>query len=113
MRATQFVGRGLIAFATVATLSLGFAGVAGAEAPGALPGSSPGASTAGGDAIVWVPVPGYSYQIVNTPDGNRSSLLLIGGPAAAAPVAVEFLPDIHGAAVFDPTWNETVIAPRP
>jgi hypothetical protein len=113
MRATQFVGRGLIAFATVAALSVGLAGVAGAEGPGAMPGTSPGASTAGGDAIVWVPVPGYSYQVVNTPDGQRSSLLLIGGPAASAPVAVQFLPDIHGAAVYDPTGNSTVIAPRP
>ena len=45
MRATQFVRRGLIAFATVATLSAGFAGVAGAEAV-----------IDGDDAIVWNPV---------------------------------------------------------
>jgi hypothetical protein len=109
MRATQFVRRGLIAFATVATLSAGFAGAAGAQ----YLGSSPGASTAGGDAIVWVPVPAYDYTVVNTPDGNRSSLLLIGGPAAANPVAVQFLPDIHGAAVYDPTGAGTVVAPRP
>ena len=36
MRATQFVRRGLIAFAAVATLTLGLAGVASAQSPGAV-----------------------------------------------------------------------------
>src|SRR5688500_16317326 len=39
MRATQFVRRGLIAFAAVATLSLGFSGVASAQHPAAFPGT--------------------------------------------------------------------------
>ena len=34
MRATQFVRRGLVAFAAVATLTLGFSGVASAQSPG-------------------------------------------------------------------------------
>jgi len=107
MRATQFVRRGLIAFAAVATVSLGFSGVAGAQYLGA----SPGASIDGDDAIVWVPVPGYDYSVVHTPDGERSSLLLIGGPAADNPVAVHFLPEIDGAAVIDPAGDD-VIAER-
>lgn len=102
MRATQFVRRGLIAFAAVATLSAGFAGVAGAQ--------SPGATIDGDDAIVWAPVPGYGYDVVQA-DGVRSSLLLIGGPAADHPVAVQFLPDFDGAAIIDPV-GENIIAER-
>ncbi len=87
MRATQFVRRGLIAFATVATLSAGFAGVASAVIDG-------------DDAIVWNPIPGYDYEIVHV-DGERSSLLAVGGPAANHPVAVRFLPDFDGAAIMN------------
>jgi hypothetical protein len=90
MRATQFVRRGLIAFATVATLSAGLAGVASADAV-----------IDGDDAIVWNPIPGYDYEVIHTPDGERSSLLAIGGPAANHPVAVRFLPDFDGAAVMN------------
>ena len=110
MRATQFVRRGLIAFAAVATLSVGFSGVAGAQGPGALPHTSPGAVVDGDDAIVWVPVPGYSYEVVHA-DGARSSLLGIGITGGLHPVAVHFLPDFDGAAVIDPS-GEPVIAHR-
>ena len=58
MRATQFVRRGLVAFAAVATLTLGLSGVASAQSPGAV--------VDGDDAIVLVPVPGYVYDIVHT-----------------------------------------------
>ena len=102
MRATQFVRRGLIAFATVATLSAGFAGAAGAQSPGAV--------IDGDDAIVWVPVPGYSYEIVHA-DGARASLLAVGVAGSLHPVAVQFLPDFDGAAVIDPV-GENVIAER-
>src|SRR5215213_189274 len=57
MRATQFVRRGLIAFAAVATLSLGLSGVVSAQSPGAV--------VDGDDAIVYVPVPGYVYDVVH------------------------------------------------
>jgi hypothetical protein len=101
MRATQFVRRGLIAFATVATLSAGFAGMASAQAV-----------IDGDDAIVWQPVPGYDLQVVHTPDGQRTAVLAIGGPAAANPVAVRFVPDFDGAAVMY-LIQPDVIAQRP
>ncbi|MCA9877166.1 MAG: hypothetical protein KC442_05280 [Thermomicrobiales bacterium] len=100
MRATQFVRRGLIAFAAVATLSAGFVGAAGAQAV-----------VDGDDAIVWNPIPGYDYEIVHT-NGERSSLLAVGGPAAYHPVAVRFLPDFDGAAIMNIVTPD-VIAERP
>lgn len=100
MRATQFVRRGLIAFATVATLSAGFVGAAGAQAV-----------IDGDDAIVWGPIPGYDYEVVHT-EGERTAILAIGGPAAANPVAVRFLPDFDGAAIMNIVTPD-VIAQRP
>ena len=110
MRATQFVRRGLIAFAAVATLSLGFAGVASAQGPGAHPGTSPGAVIDGDDAIVFAPVPGYAYDIVHA-DGVRSSILAVGIAGGLHPVAVQFVPDFDGAAVIYPAGDD-VIAER-
>ena len=72
MRATQFVRRGLIAFAAVATLSAGFVGAAGAQAV-----------IDGDDAIVWDPIPGYTYDVVHT-DGERTAILALGG--AGSPI---------------------------
>ena len=92
MRATQFVRRGLVAIAAVATLTLGFSGVASAQLPGAFPGNSPGAVVDGDDAIVWVPVPGYVYDIVSA-EGERSAVLAVGIVGGLHPVVVEFLPD--------------------
>jgi hypothetical protein len=103
MRATQFVRRGLIAFAAVATLSTGLAGGVGAQ--------SPGATVDGDDAIVWVPVPGYTYDVVRTPDGERSAILALGVVGGIHPVGVQFLPDFDGAAIIDPV-GEDVIAER-
>jgi hypothetical protein len=111
MRATQFVRRGLIAFATVATLSLGLTGVASADQPGAFPGTSPGAVVDGDDAIVWVPVPGYWYDIVHT-DGERTAVLAVGIVGGLHPVVVEFTPDFDGAAVITPGPYADVIAER-
>lgn len=102
MRATQFVRRGLIAFAAVATLSLGFTGVAGAQSPGAVIDN--------GNAIVWSPIPGYSYDVVHAPSGDIAGLLAIGGPGANNPVAVRFLPDIEGAAVMNITTPDVIAA---
>ena len=100
MRATQFVRRGLIAFAAVATLSAGFVGAAGAQAV-----------VDGDDAIVWNPIPGYTYDVVHT-DGERTAILGIGGAGALNPVAVRFVPDFDGAAVLNIVTPD-VIAERP
>ncbi|MFN8663785.1 MAG: hypothetical protein U0075_17965 [Thermomicrobiales bacterium] len=100
MRATQFVRRGLIAFAAVATLSAGFVGAAGAQAV-----------IDGDDAIVWGTVPGYDLQVVHT-EGERTAVMGIGGPAANNVVAVRFLPDFDGAAVMNIVTPD-VIAQRP
>ena len=89
MRATQFVRRGLIAFAAVATLSVGFASGAGAQA-----------TIDGDDAIVWIPVPGYATEVVHTPSGERTAVLGISTGGGTYPVAVRFLPDFDGAAVM-------------
>lgn len=89
MRATQFVRRGLIAFATVATVSAGLAGAASADAV-----------IDGDDAIVWNPIPGYSYEVIHA-DGARSSLLALSTGAGDHPVAVRFLPDFDGAAIMN------------
>lgn len=99
MRATQIVRRGLIAFATVATLSAGFAGAASAQAV-----------VDGDDAIVWSPIPGYDYEVVHV-DGERSSLLAVGTVGGVHPVAVRFLPDFDGAAIMN-IVAEDVIAHR-
>ena len=110
MRATQFVRRGLVAFAAVATLSLGLSGVASAQGPGALPGTSPGAGVDAGDAIVYVPIPGYAYDIVHT-DGVPTAVLAVGIPGGVNPVVVEFLPDLGNAAVFTPGPAGDIIVP--
>jgi hypothetical protein len=103
MRATQFVRRGLTAFAAVATLSLALSGVASAQSPGAV--------VDGDDAIVWVPVPGYVYDIVHT-DGERTAVLAVGVVGGLHPVVVEFTPDFDGAAVITPGAIEDVVAER-
>ncbi len=107
MRATQFVRRGLVAFAAVATLTLGLSGVASAQGPG----GSPGAGVDNGDAIVYVPVPGYAYDIVHT-NGERTAVLAVGVAGGVNPVVVEFLPDFDGAAIITPGAIEDIIAER-
>ena len=107
MRVMQFVRRGVIAFAAVAMLSTGFAGVAGAQnifegSAGVFPDN---------DAVVATAIPGYDYLIVHTP-GAGEAVLAIGIVPSAAPVAVQFLGDIGGAAVIYPQ-GDNVIAPRP
>jgi hypothetical protein len=103
MRATQFVRRGLVAFAAVATLTLGLSGVASAQSPGGV--------TSGDDAFVFLPVPGYAYDIVWV-DGAPSAALGVGVAGGLYPVAVEFLPDVDGAAVISPGAIEDIVAER-
>jgi len=103
MRATQFVRRGLVAFAAVATLTLGLSGVASAQSPGAVIDDD--------DAIVFQPVPGYAYDIVHA-DGVRSSILAVGVAGGDYPVVVEFLPAFDGAAIITPGAIADVVAER-
>jgi hypothetical protein len=103
MRATQFVRRGLVAFAAVATLTVGLSGVASAQSPGAV--------VDGDDAIVWVPLPGYVYDIVHV-DGARSAVLGVGVVGSLHPVVVEFTPDFDGAGIITPGPTADVIAHR-
>ena len=107
MRATQFVRRGLVAFAAVATLTLGLSGVASAQGPG----TSPGAVVDADDAIVYVPVPGYAYDVVHT-DGERTAILAVGITGGLNPVVVEFLPAFDGAAIITPGAIADVVAER-
>ena len=107
MRATQFVRRGLVAFAAVATLTLGLSGVASAQGPGV----SPGAVVDADDAIVYVPVPGYAYDIVHT-DGERTAILAVGITGGLNPVVVEFLPAFDGAAIITPGAIADIVAER-
>jgi len=108
MRATQFVRRGLVAFAALATLTFGLSGVASAQGPG----TSPGAGVDNGDAIVYVPVPGYAYDVVHT-NGERTAILAVGITGGVNPVVVEFLPDFSGAAIITPGPTADMIAQRP
>ena len=103
MRATQFVRRGLVAFAAVATLTLGLSGVASAQSPGAV--------TVGDDAFVWLPVLGYTYDIVYV-DGVPSAVLAVGTAGGDWPVVVEFQPDYDGAALITPGAIADVVAAR-
>ena len=112
MRATQFVRRGLVAFAAVATLTLGLSGVASAQAPGSFPGTSPGAVAipGTGDAIVYGAIAGYVYDIVYT-EGERTAILATGVTGGDNAVVVEFLPVFDGAAIINPGPAEDVFAP--
>jgi hypothetical protein len=109
MRATQFVRRGLVAFAAVATLTLGLSGVASAQGPAALPGTSPGAVVNAGTAVVYNPVTGYAYDIVSV-EGAPSAVLAVGIPGGLHEVVVQFLPEIAGAAIINPA-GENIIVP--
>ena len=103
MRATQFVRRGLVALAAVATLTLSLSGVASAQSPGAVINDD--------DAFVYLPIFGYAYDIVYV-DGVPSSMLGVGGPGANQPVVVEFHPDIDGAAIITPGAIADIVAER-
>ena len=107
MRATQFVRRGLIAFATVALFSTGLAGGASAQI-----GCGSAGITSDNDAIVVSAVPGYTCAVLSTPGHGEQALLAVGVVPSAHLVAVQFFPDIHGAAVNNPGGDD-VIAERP
>ena len=103
MRATQFVRRGLIASAAVASLMGGFSGIAGAQGPTIEPN---------GSAIVWPTVPGYDITPVHAPEGDLAGVIGVSTGAGDYPVVVRFLPDVNGAAVMYLTQPD-VIANRP
>ena len=109
MRATQFVRRGLVAAATFATLSMGLSGVASAQGPAALPGTSPGAVVNLGTAVIYNPITGYAYEIVYV-EGAPSAVLATGITGGLHEVVVEFLPEIAGAAIINPA-GENIIVP--
>jgi hypothetical protein len=100
MRATQFVRRGLVAFAAVATLAFGFSGVASAQSPGAF--IEPGA------AVVYNPAIGYAYDIVRT-DGSPTAILAVAGPGGLHEVVVQFLPELAGAAIINPGGEDIIV----
>ena len=94
MRATQFVRRGLIAFAAVATFR-----------PVSLERErrrAPRAVIDGDDAIVWNPIPGLRLRSRALPDGARTALLAdLQRWPGLHPVAVRFLPEFDGAAIMN------------
>lgn len=105
MRATQFVRRGLIAFAAVASLSLGFVGVAGAQSSGTA------GFTSDGDPIVLNPVPGYDYALVDTPGYGQTAVIGIGLYPGSHAVVVQFTPDVSGPTVIDPVGGNLTAYP--
>ena len=72
---------------------------------------SPGAVINDDDAFVWVPIPGYAYDIVYV-DGAPSAVLAVGIVGGHWPVVVEFQPDIDGAAIITPGAIADVVAER-
>jgi hypothetical protein len=110
MRATQFVRRGLVAFAAIATLSLGLSGVASAQQAGAFPENAPGAVIDNGTAAVFNPITGYAYDVVHT-DGVPTAVLAVGVTGGLRPVVVEFLPDLGSAAIITPGVTPDIILP--
>lgn len=105
MRATQFVRRGLVAFAAVASLSLGLVGVASAQSSGTA------GFTADGDPVVLNPVPGYTYELVNTPGYGDTAVLGIGLFPGSHAVVVQFTPDVTGPTVIDPVAGNLAAYP--
>ena len=110
MRATQYVRRGLIAFATVALVSTGVAGAVSAQSIG---GGAIGCSSAGisddGDAIVVGATPGYiNCALLSTPGHGESAIIAIGAADSAFPVAIQFIPDVNGAAVINPIGDDAI-----
>jgi len=108
MRATQFVRRGLIAFAAVAAVSAGLVGAASAQS---IPSGTAGI-TADGDAVVAIPVPGFTYELINTPGYGDTAILAQGIVPGTPAVVVKFVPDINGAGVLYLVQPD-VIASRP
>jgi hypothetical protein len=90
MRATQFVRRGLIAFAAVASLSLGFVGVASAQSSGNA------GFTPDGDPVVLNPIPGYDYALITTPGYGQTAIIGVGLYPGSEVVVVRFQPDVSG-----------------
>ena len=105
MRATQFVRRGLIAFAAVASLSLGFVGVASAQVSGTA------GFTPDGDPVVLNPIPGYDYELITTPGYGQTAILGVGLFPGSEVVVVRFQPDVFGPSVINVTTPDVVASP--
>jgi len=60
---------------------------------------------------VYVPVPGYAYDVVHT-DGVPTAVLGVGILGGVRPVVVEFLPPFDGAAIITPGAIEDIVAER-
>jgi hypothetical protein len=95
MRITQFVRRGLVASAAIATLSTGFAGAANAQVCGSA------GFTPGGDPVVVNAPGGYTCELVHTPGIGETAVLAIGTGPGSEFVVVEFRPDVFGPTVVN------------
>ena len=105
MRVAQYVRRGLIAFAAVASLSLGFVGVASAQSSGTA------GFTPDGDPVVLAVIPGYDYALVNTPGYGDTAVIGIGLYPGSEVVVVEFTPDVSGPTVINPVTGNVAAYP--
>ena len=105
MRAAQYVRRGLIAFAAVASLSLGFVGVASAQSSGSA------GFTPDGDPVVLNPIPGYNYDLITTPGYGQTAVIGIGLGPGSETVVVRFQPDVAGPSVINLTSPDVVAYP--
>ena len=105
MRAAQLVRRGLIAFAAVASMSLGFVGVASAQSSGTA------GFTPDGDPVVLAVIPGYDYALVNTPGYGQTAVIGIGLFPGSETVVVQFTPDVSGPTIVDPVTGNLAAYP--
>ena len=65
-----------------------------------------------GDAVVAIPVPGFTYELINTPGYGDTAILAQGIVPGTPAVVVKFVPDINGAGVLYLVQPD-VIASRP
>jgi hypothetical protein len=105
MRAAQYIRRGLIAFAAVASLSLGFVGVASAQSSGSA------GFTPDGDPVVLNPIPGYNYDLITTPGYGQTAVIGIGLGPGSETVVIRFQPDVTGPSVINLTSPDVVAYP--
>lgn len=103
MRAMQFVRRGLIAFAAVATVTAGLAGVASAQHSGSA------GFTPDGDPVVLNPILGYDYALITTPGYGQAAILGVGLYPGSEVVVVRFQDDITGPAVINVTSPDVLV----
>ncbi len=100
MRAMQFVRRGIIAFAAVATVSAGLVGAASAQSSGSA------GFTPDGVPVVLQDIPGYDYTLISTPGVGSTAILGVGLFPGSETVVVQFRPNITGASVINPVEGD-------